>query len=242
MARTPLTFMAWLRWDLVQRGLRDVPAGASVVEFGAGLGALGARLAERYDYTALEPDPVSAAVARARIAAAGGRVIEGTDSDLAEHDTFDVACAFEVLEHFDDDAAVLKGWVGHLRAGGRLVVSVPAGPDRMGPHDELVGHYRRYSREELRAKFERAGLADVHIGCYGWPLGFALEWARNQVARRRLRPQAMDARTASSGRTLQPPAILGWLTWLVARPFRVLQARYAATDRGIGYVVTATRP
>lgn len=247
MARTPLTFMAWLRWDLIHRALRDVAPGATLVEFGAGLGALGARLAEVYDYTAVEPDPTSAAVARARVGPVGGRVVVGTDQDLDTPEPVDAVCAFEVLEHFEDDEAVLRAWAGRLRPGGRIVLSVPAGPHRMGPHDELVGHYRRYDREELHRKLTGAGLVDVRVGCYGWPLGYALEWARNRAARRRLRSpevvhEAMAARTASSGRTLQPPAVLGWVTWLVTRPFRAIQARTVDSDRGIGYIVDATRP
>ena len=58
----PLTPNAWLRYDVITRVL---PAGVrDVLEVGCGQGALGARLAQRYQYVGLEPDPVSWAVAR----------------------------------------------------------------------------------------------------------------------------------------------------------------------------------
>ena len=53
-------------------------------------------------------------------------------------------CAFEVLEHIDDDALALKQWREYLRPSGWLLLSVPAHQDQYGAADELVGHYRRY--------------------------------------------------------------------------------------------------
>ncbi len=65
----PLTPNAWLRYELIKRIL---PAGISdVLEIGCGQGALGARLAQRYRYLGVEPDPESWSVAKTRFGAAG---------------------------------------------------------------------------------------------------------------------------------------------------------------------------
>ena len=54
----------------LRRGRRLLPAGVGrVLEIGAGLGAMGALLARRYEYVGLEPDPASCEVARRRIGA-----------------------------------------------------------------------------------------------------------------------------------------------------------------------------
>ena len=67
----PLTANAWLRYELI----KDMfPPGISdVLEVGCGQGALGTRLAQRFNYLGVEPDQVSFAVASKRIRAAGGR-------------------------------------------------------------------------------------------------------------------------------------------------------------------------
>ncbi|MGH3273024.1 MAG: class I SAM-dependent methyltransferase, partial [Streptosporangiaceae bacterium] len=104
-AVAPLAPNAWMRYDLVQR---MIPAGVtSVLEVGCGQGAFGARLARRYSYLGVEPDPVSFAVARQRVAAAGrGEVRNCRVEDVATAQ-FDLVCAFEVLEHIEDDKAAL---------------------------------------------------------------------------------------------------------------------------------------
>ena len=121
--------------------------------------------------------------------------------------------AFEVLEHIDDDAGVLTTWVEHVRPGGHVLVSVPADPERFGPADELAGHFRRHTPDTLSALFTSAGLETVTVDHYGFPLGVALEAGRNTIARRRLAAQAqpsdVEARTAGSGRHLQPPSWAG---------------------------------
>ena len=77
MTQPPLTLSAWLRYDLIERTLTRFSPIESVLEIGAGEGALGARLAARYDYTGVEPDPLACAKARERIEPSGGRVVCG---------------------------------------------------------------------------------------------------------------------------------------------------------------------
>ena len=116
-----------------------------------------------------------------------------------------MVCAFEVLEHLEDDAGALASWAPKVRLGGHLVLSVPAWQDMFGPWDKAVGHFRRYSPDELADKLRAAGFEPVRIGLYGWPLAFALEAIRNRVADGS--PQQEDSaaeQTAHSGRWLQP--------------------------------------
>ena len=47
-ALPPFTLNAWLRYDLIERTLAGLDGIESVLEIGAGRGALGARLATRY--------------------------------------------------------------------------------------------------------------------------------------------------------------------------------------------------
>nr|WP_246256510.1 class I SAM-dependent methyltransferase [Isoptericola halotolerans] len=205
------------------------PEPSRVLEIGCGQGAVGVRLAAAgHRYTGVELDATSAEVASGRLAAAGleGGIVHGDAAELAPGDEFDVVCAFEVLEHLEDDAGALAQWVRLLRPGGLVLVSTPAWPARFGPMDAAVGHHRRYEPAQMRALLAGAGLTDVGGRLYGAPLGYALEAVRNQVARRRLEGDGTTTaeRTARSGRLFQPGSAVGGAGVAVATwPFRVVQ-------------------
>jgi len=251
----PLTLNAWLRYDVVRR---LVPFEVrTVLEIGCGQGAVAARLANTYDYLGAEPDDTSFAVAQRRLAALGrGEVRHGLSEDVIEPGrTFDLVCAFEVIEHLLDDEGALRQWVQRVRPGGWLLLSTPSSPERYGPIDEVAGHYRRYEFEGMSGLLDTVGLTDVRVVGYGAGLGYALEYGRNVVGRRRLKartgrtqpiaptatdPGSMALATGGSGRLLQPPDGLGPLTQAVTAPFRVLQRRYPRS--GPGMLAMGRRP
>lgn len=70
---------------------------------------------------------------------------------------FDVIGAFDVLEHIDEDDAVLREMFRATRPGGGLLVTVPQHRFLWSAIDEHSMHQRRYSRAELRSKVEQAG-------------------------------------------------------------------------------------
>jgi len=209
-----------------------------------GQGALGTRLERTHRYTGIEPDERSRATAQDRLGPES-RVLATVEAlDAAEQ--FDVVCAFEVLEHIDDDSGALRSWVEHLRPGGRLLLSVPAHAKRYAAADELVGHLRRYGRAELEQLLTGAGLHVEHVDGTGFGLGHALEWGRNRLAARRLRtdqaPTSAAERSATSGRTFQPPPWAGTLTQVGTAPFRWLQRPFRGSDLATGWFAVARRP
>lgn len=236
----PLTANAWLRWDVVSRLLP--PAPLDVLEVGCGQGAAGARLASLGQYVGVEPDDSSYAVAVERIGAAGGEVRHGSVETLHDGELFDLVCAFEVLEHIEDDAAAVAAWIERLRPGGHLLLSVPAHSSRFAAADELVGHYRRYDPPAMRLLLRRAGLDEVELQLYGAPAGYALEAARNAISARKLAAAgSMTERSGHSGRYLQPSE--SWQSTLIrvgTLPFRRLQRAFPGS--GPGLVVRARKP
>jgi SAM-dependent methyltransferase len=71
----------------------------------------------------------------------------------------DVVFMLDVIEHADDDVALLRQARKVLHDNGRLYLSVPAHAFLWGPHDDLNKHKRRYDKAMLRAALERAGFA-----------------------------------------------------------------------------------
>lgn len=237
-AVAPLAPRAWLRYDIVRR---TIPAEVrSVLEIGCGRGALGARLAQRYDYLGIEPDEASWSVASERIRAAGVGEVRNVTSAALGGRQFDLVCAFEVLEHIEDDATALKDWVSHVRPGGWLMLSVPADQHRYGPMDKLAGHFRRYGPPELTETLAGSGLTDIVVRRYNFPLGLLLEFVRNVIDRRRLAgaAESFAERTAASGRTFQPAGgFSGTVNRWGTAPFRGLQRLFPG--KGTGLVAVA---
>jgi trans-aconitate methyltransferase len=66
------------------------------------------------------------------------------------------AICSEVLEHVDDDVALLAAAREYLAPGCRLVVTVPGG--NMSAFDRHIGHRRHYTPERLRETLQSAGL------------------------------------------------------------------------------------
>ena len=233
-AHAPLSLSAWLRYDAVMRLL---PAKIeTVLEIGAGLGSFGAMLAERYEYVGLEPDLQSYEVAAERIGDAGRVLFETVEEFQPDHQ-FDLVCAFEVLEHVEEDRVVLAEWLRLVRPGGYVLLSVPLRRDGYGAWDRKAGHYRRYDRGDIVGVMESVGLQSVETFAYGFPLGRLLEVARNVVAsRERADERSMVERTAKSGRQIQPPAWAGAMTRAVSAPFRAVQGAFSGTELGTGIV------
>jgi SAM-dependent methyltransferase len=251
----PLSPNGWLRWEVVSRLLPPPDPELSVLEVGCGQGGFGARLAQDYAYVGVEPDATSSSVAAQRLAEAGGRgeIRRGDLSVLADGETFDLVCAFEVIEHIEDDHEAMRSWAQRVRPGGSLIVSTPAWQRRFGAADEMVGHFRRYDPPVLSDLLASAGLIDVELVHFGAPLGYLLEAGRNAVGRRRLAKaggtggadgsaaETMAARSDASGRTLQPStSVTATAARLGTVPFRRLQRAFPG--RGPGLVARARRP
>ncbi len=227
-----------MRWALIAPLLDG--GVESVLEIGVGQGALGFRLAERYRYVGLELDERALAVARRRFDRAGrGTLVHGDLDALPPGDRFDLIVATEVLEHYEDDVAALELWRTRLNTPGRLLLSVPAFPERFGPWDVKAGHFRRYEREGLARALEAAGFRPLAIRTYGFPLGNLLETVRDAVAKRQGSEASMSERTAASGRLLQPSALTGVLTAGAGVLGGVLQRPFTAGRHGVGFVALA---
>ena len=236
----PLTATGFLRYEIVRSLFKDVPEGSTLLEVGAGSGALASRLADHVRYIGFEPDMGSYEVAARRLGGRGS--LYNSVLPAAPTEIVDVMTAFEVLEHVEDDTACLSSWREWLRPGGQIFLSVPADPGRFGPADEAVGHFRRYTERDLSLALTAAGFCSIVTVRYGYPVANVSEALRSVLARNARRDQfERHSRTLASGRHLQPSVVLGIGIQLLLVPLAAIQLPLSRRGRGRGIVAVATR-
>lgn len=78
----------------------------------------------------------------------------GSILDLPYDDnSFDLVCAFDVIEHVEDDKLAIKELERVCRHDGQIVVTVPAFQFLWGSHDLINHHFRRYNMAQLVSLF-----------------------------------------------------------------------------------------
>lgn len=137
-------------------GLR-LPGNAKILDVGCGtgfnLGWLG-RLGRAYGLDAsVAALPYLGQLRQERIVLGSGEALPFAA------DTFHLACALGVIEHIDDDAAVLAQMRRVLAPGGHVLLSTSAHPWLWSQHDEACRHKRRYTINGFSSLLEQAGFA-----------------------------------------------------------------------------------
>jgi glycosyltransferase involved in cell wall biosynthesis len=177
-------YLSWLA-----RVLRPY-VGDTVLELGAGIGNIAARLmGRRLLYVAAEKDPLYLHALRNRFLRTPNVSVLKLDpqhpQDYREAGgPFDTVLCVNVLEYVDDPTAVVRSAASVLKPGGSLVVLAPQGQALYGTLDKTLGHQRRFSRAQLRALLEKTGFSVSgmrqlnKIGAPGW-------WFYGKLLRRR---------------------------------------------------------
>ena len=73
------------------------------------------------------------------------------------HEEFDVIGAFDVLEHIEEDSAVLKEMYDAVRPGGGILLTVPQHAWLWSDVDDYSFHKRRYAKDDFLEKIVSAG-------------------------------------------------------------------------------------
>lgn len=137
--------------DIVKKLSKDLPFGAKVLEFGAGIGTL-AQLwlkATGIRPVCLEIDPSLQKIIQ-------GRGFDCHSSLEGLEDQFDLIYSSNVLEHIEDDQKALQQLYLKLKPGGVLALYLPAFQCLYSDFDAAIGHYRRYEKADLIRKLKNA--------------------------------------------------------------------------------------
>jgi SAM-dependent methyltransferase len=190
------------------------PPGMAILDAGCGSGRMMVELAEYGSVHGVELDPGAARVARDR---GVGEIREGRVEELPWGDaSFDGITCLDVIEHTADDRLALEELRRVCRAGGWLLLTVPAYAGLWSSHDVANHHFRRYSRPALRDVLARAGWTLTRLSSFNSLL--LAPAAAVRLAERRRPPGAAAATDLDLGprwlnRALEWPlaAEAGWL-------------------------------
>jgi glycosyltransferase involved in cell wall biosynthesis len=111
-------------------------------------------------------------------------------TDAADAGTFPTGQAFDtvvclnVVEHIQDDVNALLNVRNILSDSGRAVILVPYGPSLYGSLDEVLGHYRRYTQEQLSSVAQEAGFRVEKVLKFNRP-GVLAWWLNARILRRK---------------------------------------------------------
>jgi SAM-dependent methyltransferase len=98
----------------------------------------------------------------------GGLAQSGDLCRLPYHDaSFDLVCAFDVIEHVADDSAALGELTRVLKDDGLLICSVPLHRSLWTAFDDFVGHVRRYDLADLTTRLEQHRLVAEKNAIFG---------------------------------------------------------------------------
>jgi SAM-dependent methyltransferase len=118
-----------------------------ILNVGAAAGGSTKWLSALGDTVSLENDPLFLSYLSARNLI----VINASITDIPlDDDSFDLVCAFDVIEHIEEDRTAVKELVRVCKPGGRICITVPAFQSLWGNHDVVNGHQRRYKKKQLR--------------------------------------------------------------------------------------------
>lgn len=157
-----------------------------VLEVGSGIGQMTRELLQNSAIrriVSIEPDPQFCARFHADLP--GQTLVEGTIDDLPGNESWNAILSINVLEHIGEDERELAAYRRRLAGEkGVLCLFVPARPEIYAPIDQDFGHFRRYTRPELRAKLERAGFEIVRLRYYNF-IGYFAWWLNFCVLKKR---------------------------------------------------------
>lgn len=72
-------------------------------------------------------------------------------------DSYDIVGLFDIIEHLDDDVAALKEAYRICKKNGIVIITVPANSLPWSYFDDISGHKRRYSKDDLISKIKETG-------------------------------------------------------------------------------------
>jgi len=129
-----------------------------ILNIGAGTGRTTELLQAFGEVTSVEYDAYCVAFTRDKLPF---EIKQGSILALPFADqSFDMVCAFDVIEHVENDGLAVREMKRVCRNGGNVIVSVPAFQFLWSHHDVINHHHRRYTLKGLQKVFDNNHVAN----------------------------------------------------------------------------------
>jgi SAM-dependent methyltransferase len=131
----------------------------SFIEIGCGTGFVLTAISQFFPHTRLVGAEYFAQgldIAKSRVSNADFYLLDARDMPFQEE--FDVVGLFDVIEHIKEDEQTLREVARTLKTNGLMIITVPQHQFLWSTADEYKNHERRYDRDDLIDKVERAGM------------------------------------------------------------------------------------
>ncbi|MBS1912529.1 MAG: class I SAM-dependent methyltransferase [Bacteroidetes bacterium] len=155
------------RSAIVRRAIErygNLKPGDTILDIGCGTGAILKEMSATYNAVGIDMSPLAIEYSKRR----GLKNVFQMTVEEFPRDKFNVKgiTLLDVIEHIDDDLAVLKAAREIVGTEGRIIITVPAYMWLWSSHDVANHHKRRYTAKRLRKVLDDAGLEPVKMTYY----------------------------------------------------------------------------
>lgn len=179
---------------------------ALVIDVGCGTGANIAAMSKSYRCMGVDESAQAIELAKSRFVGVEYACEANVYAKADQLGTASAVLLMDVLEHVQDEFAMLSQLLSLLRPGTHVLITVPADPSLWTIHDESFGHWRRYDVERLRETWRGLAVEERLLSPYNARL-FSIIKAVRTLSKRRGRP----AGKAGTDFSMPPRVINRWL-------------------------------
>src|SRR3990172_3711967 len=232
------------RENLILKAIRSLPIGVRILDVGCGTGSLMIQLALRgYHVNGIDASEECIRQTQERlkhyVPDTPSAIKKGSAERIDYPDkTFDVVIAAEVLEHLEKDRLAVKEFHRLLKPGGICLITVPANPGLWDISDEMAGHKRRYSKEQVLALFNNSSFHVERLFFIGFPL--MRLYNRLVFQKWAMHVDKRGDRSVSSKDIATRIGLNWWTTFILGNIFRI-DNLFGSLPWGIGILLIAKR-
>ncbi|PJB55101.1 MAG: class I SAM-dependent methyltransferase [Bacteroidetes bacterium CG_4_9_14_3_um_filter_41_19] len=151
----------WMRWrfGLISNYLGSLPKDKlSILEIGCGNGINMELFESKLGLTIDGCDLSELALKKIKNVAGRKYLYNIFDFNHQLLEKYDVILLLDIIEHIENDGAFIEASLKYLKSNGIAIINVPAHQGLYSKYDKVMGHVKRYSKNDLEQLLTELGL------------------------------------------------------------------------------------